>query len=107
MYLHKVLGTHFEYFHLEQVNSILTLSFFKSIFDLALQYHKIFTIQGGYASIRHSLRRRGWVEKFFKIQPPTKPSPKQKLHKNSDDDDEGNDDDDTDDDGTDDDDDSE
>ena len=63
-----------------------------------LQYRKVFTIQGGYSSIRHSLRRRGWVEKFYKTTL-TKKTPRTKRRKTaSDDDDDDNDDDDDDDD---------
>ena len=34
----------------------------------------MFTIQGGYSSVRHSLRRRGWVEKFYNITSPLQQS---------------------------------
>ncbi|CAL1531334.1 unnamed protein product [Lymnaea stagnalis] len=69
----------------------------KEMAERAIKYKKIFTIQGGYSTIRNSLRRRGWVEKFYKIPPPVKKANQSKRDKNSDDDDNNNDDDDDDD----------
>lgn len=62
------------------------------------QFKKVFTIQGGYSTIRNSLRRRGWVEKFYKIPVPQKKTAQVKKPKGSDDDDNDFDDDDGDDD---------
>lgn len=61
------------------------------------QYKKVFTIQGGYSSVRRSLRRRGWVEKFYRIPGSAKKIIRVKKPKSSDDDDIANDDDDDDD----------
>ncbi|XP_050412137.1 uncharacterized protein LOC126827028 isoform X1 [Patella vulgata] len=79
----------------------------KEIVEKAIKFRKIFTIQGGYASIRQSLRKRGWVEKFYKTTGPVKRASRTKRRKqNSESDDsdgDDDDDDDDDDDGTDDD----
>ncbi|CAG5125049.1 unnamed protein product [Candidula unifasciata] len=70
----------------------------KEMVERAIKLKKVFTIQGGYSTIRHSLRRRGWVEKFYKIPVPQKKTPQLKKQKGSDDDDNDFDDDDVDDD---------
>ncbi|XP_074644662.1 tubulin tyrosine ligase 3-like isoform X2 [Tubulanus polymorphus] len=44
----------------------------KLMAERAIRKRKVFTIQGPYPSIRASLRRRGWVEKFYKIPGPVK-----------------------------------
>uniref|UniRef100_A0A2C9JEB0 ATP-grasp domain-containing protein n=1 Tax=Biomphalaria glabrata TaxID=6526 RepID=A0A2C9JEB0_BIOGL len=70
----------------------------KEMAERATKYKKVFTIQGGYSTIRQSLRKRGWVEKFYKIPLTLKKSNSlQKEKKNSDDDDNNNDDNDDDD----------
>ena len=39
--------------------------------------NRIFTIQGGYATVRNCLRKRGWVENFFRAtEVVKKPPPK-------------------------------
>ena len=69
------------------------------------QSRKIFTIQGPYSTIRQGLRRRGWVEKFYRTSPSVKKSPRAKKprHAVSESDDDEDDDDDGDYTGTDDD----
>ncbi|ESO84411.1 hypothetical protein LOTGIDRAFT_168866 [Lottia gigantea] len=58
----------------------------KEIVDKAIKYRKVFTIQGGYASVRNSLRKRGWVEKFYKTTGFNKrPSRPKRRKQNSDD----------------------
>ncbi|BFZ08443.1 hypothetical protein BsWGS_11482 [Bradybaena similaris] len=74
------------------------LSKAKEIVERAIKFKKVFTIQGGYSTIRNSLRRRGWVEKFYKIPVPQKKTAPVKKPKGSDDDDNDFDDDDGDDD---------
>ncbi|XP_071082445.1 tubulin tyrosine ligase 3-like isoform X3 [Haliotis cracherodii] len=66
----------------------------KEIVEKAIKYRKVFTIQGGYSVIRQSLRRRGWVEKFYRIPGPGKKTNKSKHKRTSDDDDSDDDDDD-------------
>ena len=41
----------------------------------------MFTIQGPYSHVRDALRRRGWVEKFYKMDAPAKKSPRNKKSK--------------------------
>ena len=55
--------------------------------------NRIFTIQGGYATVRNCLRKRGWVENFFRAtEIVKKPAPKYKSDVyNSDDDDDDDD----------------
>ncbi|CAE1176234.1 TTLL3_8 [Acanthosepion pharaonis] len=56
--------------------------------------NKIFTIQGGYATVRNCLRKRGWVENFFRAtEIVKKPAPKTKSDVFSSDDDYDDDDD--------------
>lgn len=45
---------------------------------ILLQTKKIFTIQGPYSHVREALRKRGWIEKFYKVEgvPPPKKSPR-------------------------------
>ncbi|XP_052214248.1 tubulin glycylase 3B-like isoform X4 [Dreissena polymorpha] len=64
----------------------------KDVAEKAIRNKKVFTIQGGYSAIRHSLRKRGWVEKFYRIPGPQK-STKKGHKKGGDDDDEDGDDD--------------
>ncbi|XP_076447647.1 uncharacterized protein LOC143284649 isoform X2 [Babylonia areolata] len=84
---------------LSTVNDGERLRIAKETVEKAIKYRKVFTIQGGYSSVRHSLRRRGWVEKFYKTTVTVKKTPTTKRKKNtSDDDDDADDDDDDDDD---------
>lgn len=50
-------------------------------FLFLLQNKKVFTIQGPYSHVREALRRRGWVEKFYKMDAPAKKSPRNKRVK--------------------------
>jgi len=59
-----------------------------------LQAKKVFTIQGPYYHVRDAMRRRGWIEKFYKVDAPAKKSPRAKRKaKESDDSDQDDDDD--------------
>ncbi|KAL3852340.1 hypothetical protein ACJMK2_015997 [Sinanodonta woodiana] len=81
---------------LGSISSLERLKNAKEIAEKAIRNKKVFTIQGGYSAVRHSLRRRGWVEKFYKLPAPPKKT-KKKRQKNGEDDDDENDDDDDDD----------
>ncbi|XP_064605541.1 tubulin tyrosine ligase 3-like isoform X2 [Liolophura sinensis] len=68
----------------------------KDLVDKAIRLRKVFTIQGGYSAVRNSLRRRGWIEKFYRLTVPVKKPPGHKRKRNSeeDEDDDADDDDD-------------
>ena len=55
---------------------------------------KVFTIQGPYNKVRASLRKRGWIEKFYKMTPRQKKTPRAKKSKRDTENDDDNDDDD-------------
>lgn len=67
----------------------------REITEKAIKMNKIFTIQGGYAIVRNCLRKRGWVENFFRTpEIPKKPVIKIKsdaLNSDYDDDDDDDD----------------